>query len=370
MLKNIPVKSWFAKEAQPAIHAGSMRVESIPIRKETELNYERLMEMVHPDDSLLLLMHGSPDPDAVASAMALREILQKTKGLSKSAFCATEPLIRQQNIEFVSSLRIYIQHINQVDIDAYRLVALLDAQPSFLSSSLSFMKPQIVFDHHPCEGEWSAELADIRPNYGALSSVLTEYLLCSHVKASRNVHTALMYGIKTDTDNFNRSTIIEDISAYTYHTKYANMQFIRRIELNQTPDRFLKYYNYAYHHMNNFRGRRVCFLGNVESADVCVQIADFYLRLIGTYYVVVAGIVGDRFIIIFRGDGYRQNCGEMAQRAFGSAGKGGGHRSAARMEIPIDVLKENLSGDLSQRNVEKFLFRSLRSEPRQGSLED
>ena len=347
-----------------------MKVDSILIKKETELNFKKLMEIVQPDDSLLLLMHGSPDPDAIASAMALREIIQRTKGLSKSAFVSTEPLIRQQNVEFVSSLRLYIQLASQVNIDSYRVIAILDAQPSFFYKSINVIKPQIVFDHHPREGQWEAPLEDIRPNYGALSSILTEYLLCSRVKISRNLHTALLYGIKTDTDNFNRSTVIEDISAYTYHTKYANMQFIRRIELNQTPDRFLKYYNYSYHHMNNFRGRRVCFLGNVESADVCVQIADFYLRLIGTYYVVVAGIIEERLIIIFRGDGYRQNCGAIAQRAFGSIGKGGGHRSAARMEIPLDLLRDNLGDDLSQRNVERFLFRSLRREPKTDTGKD
>jgi len=347
-----------------------MKVDSIPIKKETELNFKKLMEIVVPDDSLLLLMHGSPDPDAIASAMALREIIQRTKGLSKSAFVSTEPLIRQQNIEFVSSLRLCIGLASQVNIDSYRVIALLDAQPSFLNKELKAIKPHIVFDHHPCEGQWQALLEDIRPDYGALSSILTEYLLCSRVKIPRNLHTALLYGIKTDTDNFNRSAIIEDISAYTYHAKYANMQFIRRIELNQTPDRFLKYYNYAYHHMNNFRGRRVCFLGNVESADVCVQIADFYLRLIGTYYVVVAGIIEDRLIIIFRGDGYRQNCGAIAQRAFGWIGKGGGHRSAARMEVSLDLLRDNLGNDLSQKNVERFLFRSLRREPKTDHARD
>ncbi|MBN1364906.1 MAG: DHH family phosphoesterase [Syntrophaceae bacterium] len=342
-----------------------MRVESVPIRKETELNFKKLMEMVQPDDSLALLMYGSPDPDAIASAMALREIVQQTKGLSRSVFVSTEPLIREQNIEFVSSMRLYIHLLNQMDLSSYRLISLLDAQPSFFHKTSNSIKPRIVLDHHPYEGEWKADLADVRPNYGALSSILTEYLLCSRVKIPRNLHTALLYGIKTDTNNFDRSIIFEDISAYTYHTKYANMQFIRRVELNETPPRFLKYYNYAYHHMNNFRGRRVCFLGEVESADVCVQIADFYLRLIGTYYVVVAGIVGNRLIIIFRGDGYRQNCGAIAQRAFGLIGQGGGHRSAARMEIPIDALRKNLESELSQRNVERFLIGSLRREPKQ-----
>jgi nanoRNase/pAp phosphatase (c-di-AMP/oligoRNAs hydrolase) len=98
-----------------------------------------------------------------------------------------------------------------------------------------------------------------------------------------------------------------------------------------------------------------------------VQVADFYLRLLGTYYVVVAGIVGDRFIITFRGDGYRQDCGAIAQRAFGTLGKGGGHRSAARMEIPMEVLKERLGGDLSQNNVDKFLFKNLKRERKYNS---
>jgi nanoRNase/pAp phosphatase (c-di-AMP/oligoRNAs hydrolase) len=60
-----------------------MKIESIPIKKETEQNFKKLMDMARPDDSLLLLLHGSPDPDAIASAMALREIIQRTKAWLK-----------------------------------------------------------------------------------------------------------------------------------------------------------------------------------------------------------------------------------------------------------------------------------------------
>ena len=75
-----------------------MKAEFISIKKETYQNFQKLMDIVQPDDSLLLLMYGSPDPDAIASAMTLREIVRKRKGLSKSAFASTEPLIRQQNL--------------------------------------------------------------------------------------------------------------------------------------------------------------------------------------------------------------------------------------------------------------------------------
>lgn len=338
-----------------------MKVESILIKKETEQNLAKLMNLALPNDSLLLLMFGSPDPDSIASAMALRAILERTRGLAKCIFVSTEPLNRQQNYEFIFSMRINIQLVNQVDLTSYRLIALVDAQPSFLSGQLSFLQPHFVFDHHPREGDWQAPLADIRPNYGALSSVMTEYLLGAGIRIPRSLHTALLYGIKSDTNNFDRDTIAEDISAYTYHTKYANMRLIRRIELNQTPGRFLKYFDHAFHHLNSFRGRRVCFLGKVESSDVCVQVADFYLRLIGTYYVVVAGIVEDRLIITFRGDGYRQDCGVLAQKAFGLYGNGGGHRSAARMEIPLKVLHQQLNINLSQQAIDRFLIENLKN---------
>jgi nanoRNase/pAp phosphatase (c-di-AMP/oligoRNAs hydrolase) len=337
-----------------------MKYMPLSIKRETELNLTKLTDLVLPNDSVLILMYGSPDPDAIASAMALRELLQHIRGLAKCTFASTESLNRQQNYEFIFSMRLNIQLITQIDLSAYRLIALIDAQPSFLGGLLSFLHPHIVLDHHPRQGEWKATVEDIRPEYGSLSTIMTEYLLCSNIKIPRNLHTALLYGIKTDTDNFDRDTIAEDISAYTYHTKYANMQLIRRIELNQTPDRYLKYFDHAFHYMNNFRGRRICYLGNVESPDVCVQVADFFLRLIGTYYVVVAGIVEDKLIITLRGDGYRQDCGALARKSFGTFGSGGGHRGAARMEIPLNVLKQQLGDNLEQHTVDKFLIDNLR----------
>jgi len=331
----------------------------LPFKKETQQNLKKLLELAHPDDSLLLLMHGSPDPDAIASAMALREILLRKKGLSKCTFAATEPFRRQQNKELAQAMRLNIRLLSQVDASTYRLIALVDAQPSFFGDQFQTIKPTIVFDHHPRQDTWQVELADIRPQYGALSTILTEYLLCARLRIPRNLHTALLYGIKTDTDNFDRETLAEDIRAYTYHTRHANMRLIRRIELNQTPRSYLKYFDHAFHTMKHYRGRRVGFLGHVESPDVCVQVADFYLHLIGTNYVVVAGIVNDKLIIIFRGDGYRQDCGLIAQSACGLIGQGGGHRSAARIEIPLDILKTELNGDLSQQSIDHFLNQCL-----------
>ena len=338
-----------------------MNPEFVPIKRETHANLRKLLEMTQTDDSILLLMHGSPDPDAIASAMALAELLSRKKNMIHCTLASTEPFRRQQNRELVRTMRLNIRLISQIDPTAYRLVALVDAQPSFFASTVK-ITPSIVFDHHPRVGDWEASLVDIRPQYGAMSTIMTEYLLDARVRISRNLHTALLYGIKTDTDNFDRDTIAEDISAYTYHTRRANMRLIRRIEMDQTPASYLKYFEIAYRRMKHFRGRRIGFLGHVESPDVCVQVADFYLRLIGTYFVMVAGIVNDRLVIIFRGDGYRQDCGAVAQKVCGLLGQGGGHRSAARIEIPLDVLNQELKNNLSQQNIEEFLLLCLKQD--------
>jgi nanoRNase/pAp phosphatase (c-di-AMP/oligoRNAs hydrolase) len=338
------------------------RIKSLLVAKEeTALNVFKLKAMARGKESLAILMYGSPDPDAVASAMALQEILRQTAGIGKCTLISTEPVARQQNREFIRAMKLDIQLLNKTDLSQYGLIALVDAQPTFFGQTLEniHIQPQIVLDHHPCTTVWHAELADIRPAYGSLSTMMMEYLLAAKVKISRKLYTALSYGIKTDTNNFERDSSLEDISAYYLAYSRANRPLIRRIELNQIPERFLKYYDFAFHHKRRYRDRIVCYLGKVESADTCVQVADFFLRLVEVYYVVIAGIVKDRLIIVFRGDGYRQDCGATAIKAFGGYGSAGGHKSAARVEISLEALREPLHDDFSQETIDQFLVQRL-----------
>jgi nanoRNase/pAp phosphatase (c-di-AMP/oligoRNAs hydrolase) len=337
------------------------RIEWLLSRKEeTVLNVFKLKSMVRENDTVAILMNGSPDPDAVASAMALREILNQTKPLAKCVFVATEPVIRYQNAEFIREMKVEIQMLDKVDLKEFNLIAVVDAQPTFFGDKLGESRPQVVIDHHPCNTVWHASLADVRKEYGALCTVMTEYLLVARAKISKRLYTALLYGIRSDTLNFERDVSLEDIGAYYLTFQRANRQLVRRIELNQIPEKFLRYFDYACQHKRRYRDRVIIFLGTVESPDACVQVADFFLRVINIFYVIVAGIVKDRMIIIFRGDGYRQDCGAIAKKAFDELGSAGGHKSAARVEIPIETLKSTLDGDLSQEAVDRFLVQRLR----------
>jgi nanoRNase/pAp phosphatase (c-di-AMP/oligoRNAs hydrolase) len=341
--------------------ASGNRIEWLLAKKEeTVLNVFKLKTMLQEKDTLAVLIYGSPDPDAVASAMALREILNQTKPLARCVFFSTEKVIRYQNAEFIKEMKIEIQMLDKAKLADFRLIAVVDAQPTFFGEGLGDIKPQIVLDHHPCKTIWHASLADVRADYGSLSTMMTEYLLVAKTRIPKRLYTALLYGIMSDTNNFERDARLEDIGAYYFNFMHANRQLVRRIELNQIPERFLKYFMYVYSHKKRYREHVVSYLGTVESADACVQVADFYLRIINIFHVVIAGIVKDRLIIIFRGDGYRHDCGAIAIRSFGGIGTAGGHRSAARVEIPLDHLKTILGGDFSQESVYNFITQHLR----------
>lgn len=71
---------------------------------------------------------------------------------------------------------------------------------------------------------------------------------------------------------------------------------------------------------------------------------------------MVSGIYGKKLIIIMRSAGLRLDAGKVAKRLFGKAGSAGGHKSAARAEIPISTLPdetENLS-KISEYVIDKI----------------
>ena len=54
--------------------------------------------------------------------------------------------------------------------------------------------------------------------------------------------------------------------------------------------------------------------------------------------MLVSGLHNDKLVVVFRCDGYRKNAGKLAKKMFGQYGSAGGHREAARAEVPIKSL--------------------------------
>ena len=117
----------------------------------------------------------------------------------------------------------------------------------------------------------------------------------------------------------------------------------------------IPYIKKAYNHMYMSRSTLFAYIGKVDDPDILVIIADFLTHTGGIYTVVIGGVYEGSLSIVFRSDGIRRSAGKLATNAFGKYGSAGGHKTAARAEIPIENLKkEEIS--INEKAIEDFIL--------------
>ena len=312
---------------------------------------KRLSEVVLPDDTLAILINA--DPDAMASALALKRLFWRK--VKKTMIFHINPIQRVDNLAFIKLLGIDQKLIRHLKPKEFTKWAIVDSQPHHHED---FMGKQfdIIIDHHPLGPSSEAYFVDIKENYGANSTIMTEYLRAAKIRPSPKLATALFYGIKTDTDNFVRESLPNDINAFRYLFMFTNMNIIKKIESSEISKQTLASYRIAMERLTFFKDIAFIHMGEVNNPDILVIIADFFLKMAEATWCVVSGICGKKLIIILRNAGFRLNAGKIAQRLFGQWGSAGGHRSAARVEISLKELHEEIKGlhDLSQFILKKL----------------
>jgi nanoRNase/pAp phosphatase (c-di-AMP/oligoRNAs hydrolase) len=313
---------------------------------------KRLQEIVVPDDALGILIDA--DPDAMASAMALKRIFWR-KARRVSIF-HINVIQRPDNLAMIELLKIERQHVKTMDPSKLTKWALVDSQPSH-NEILSRVPFEIIIDHHPPDLKYETPFVDVMEHYGAASTMMTEYLKAARIRPSMKLSTALFYGIKTDTDNFVRASTPNDINAFRYLYRFANMNIIKKIESSEMTRRMLASFKLAMDRLTLWKDTAYIHMGQVESADTLVMIADFFMKFAEASWSIVSGTVDKKLIVIFRNAGLRGDAGKTSKRLLGELdGVAGGHRATARAEIPVEaILKGTRSRDLSQ-----FVIRSLK----------
>jgi len=329
-------------------------LSGFPNLKSTRLQLNELRELFSPEDRLLIII--KPDPDSIASSLALKTLLLKSIKYATTAYAGE--ITRQENIALVKLLNIPMERIEEIDFSEFNRTAILDGQPTHfdLPQNKSF---DVIIDHHPITKGYNASFKDIRPTYGSTSTIMTEYLNAARIKPSTRLSTALLYGIKTDTNNFERDTRPEDVWAFRYLFPRANKNVLRKIELSELSPEILNYFKIAFDRMKIFKDKIFVHMGEIGNPDVCVQLADFLMRVNNISWTVISSMADDNLVIILRSDGYRKNAGKMASKLFGDLGNAGGHRSAARAEIPLDNLRKRLRG-LTDEAIERWITRRIR----------
>jgi nanoRNase/pAp phosphatase (c-di-AMP/oligoRNAs hydrolase) len=292
-------------------------------------------------DRVLILLHNDPDPDALASGLALRNLLRRTK--TTAIIGAMQGVTRPENLRMANMLDIQVEQITPASFEAYERVATVDVQPHYFGGLLD--RADLVIDHHPEQPGYSAVFKDIRADYGSTSTILTEHLRAVDVNISERTATAMLYAIKSDTLFFARHTNRVDLEAFTFLYPLADAALIRKMEGAEITLERLEYVTRA-SRVGIMRDQVFsAFIGEAAREDFIPYTADFFLQLEDVKWTIVAGIVGQLLIVSVRNLGYSRNAGEFVKRWFSDIGSAGGHRAMAKAVVPIERFRAK-EGDL------------------------
>ncbi|MFO7816127.1 MAG: DHH family phosphoesterase [Thermodesulfobacteriota bacterium] len=307
-----------------------------------------LTSLLCKNDRWLILMNA--DPDALASAMALKRIMSSRVG--NVGLAHINDISRPDNLAMIKLLRIPLQKYTPLVAAQFDRFALVDSQPHH-NEGFADIEFSVVIDHHPKSerNPVEAPFTEIRPDYGANSSMLTEYLYNLKMRPGKLLATALAYGIKTDTQSFERQFNDVDIRAFRYLTKFYNPLLLRKIVRSEMRKEWLKYFSLAFKKLKIIGNGVSVFMGEVDSPDILVILADFFLKVHNISWDIISGISGDKLVVIMRGDGLRKDVGKMSEKLFADYGTAGGHKSMARAEINLEKL--------GKQHAQQFILQRL-----------
>jgi nanoRNase/pAp phosphatase (c-di-AMP/oligoRNAs hydrolase) len=314
----------------------------------TMLRAEEIKDHFEGAESVLILLQDDPDPDAIASGLALRQVLGRNK--QTAPLGSFGKVTRPENIAMVKLLEIEIEKITKTGLKNFDRIAVVDLQPPHLSSPPDEI--DLVIDHHPEQFNYKSHIKDIRPGYGATSTILLEYLLCTNSSIGTRLATAMLYGIKSDTFSLSREVNEWDVEAFSYLYPLANQNLMRRIERPELPPAALDALSLALKNRRVIDKVAFVNLGRVERDDLIPQMADFSLSFEGIEWAFVSGVFESNYIISVRNVGYVRAAGRVVKEAFGDIGSAGGHASMAKAIIPLNEFHRRW--DIDPRNTRQM----------------
>ncbi|MEE4603710.1 MAG: DHH family phosphoesterase [Desulfobacteraceae bacterium] len=318
--------------------------------------YDRLLKIVEASDTMGILINA--DPDSMASAMALKRIFWKKA--RRVMIYRVNSIKRADNRAFVKFLTVDQKHIRQLKRSAIRKWALLDSQPNHHRAFMDYQY-NIIIDHHPITDHVSADFLDIQEDYGANSSIMTEYLKAGKIKPSPKLATALFYGIKTDTHNFVRATIHHDMDAFKYLYRFTSMRMLSKIESAEMTRRMLSEYRRAMERLTFIKDIAFVHMERVDNPDLLVLIADFFMKIAEIRWSIVSGVYKDNLVVILRNASFYGDAGKKARQIFKRwKGSSGGHKNAARAEIPLENILDDPQDEAGLGILIKKILRDMK----------
>lgn len=312
--------------------------------------------------TLLIVAQDNPDPDSIAAAVALRKIANT---LTQTACTITSggTVGRGENRALVRYLGLELRPPGEIQFDRYPLIALVDTQPGTGNNSLPAGRiPEIVIDHHPIKPlTRSAKLMDIRTRYGATATILLEYLTAAGIVPDTPLATALIFAIRSDTQDLGREATSADVRAIGELFPIANKRMLSEIQRGSVPREYFQMLSEALAHTKTYEDVAVTELKAIDNPDMIGEVADLVLREENTHWTLCSGLYNNRLLLSLRTDQPANRADKVMKRLVSRKGSGGGHLSYAGGQISVEGKTDVQIAHLRECIVNRLL-KQLRKE--------
>jgi len=304
--------------------------------EKTGSKLQRLAEMFAGKAYLLIAMQDSPDPDSLAAAVALRKLANSLADLQCSLVCSGI-VGRGENRALVRYLGLNLRSYDEIDYSKFDLIAMVDTQPGAGNNSLpANIVPHIVIDHHPIRRQTrTVPFTDIRSEYGATSTILLEYLTEAGITPDAPLATALLYGIRSDTQDLGREASRADVEAIVFLYPFANKRVLGVIQRGKLPREYYQLLAYALLKARIQGCAVITELGHVDNPDMIAEVADLLLREDETTWAMCTGCWNGKLLISIRTSEENVSADRVIRRVVARRGTGGGHLTYAGGQISL-----------------------------------
>jgi len=291
------------------------------------------------EGTLGIITHQNPDPDAIASAMALSAIAKHANPKNLVVRIFYEGNIgHQENRTFVNLLDIKMEHLTPEALAKCTYLALVDSPAPGANNDLPpGTRISIVIDHHK-DGKHApvpGTFIDIRPGVGATASILTQYLQELDIPVDRRVATALLYGIRADTKDFRRNITPQDFNYAGFLLPLTDPDLLDKIMSPSLSQETIDVLGKAIQKRELVSGYLFSNVGYVMNRDALPQAAELLITLEGVNTVLVYGITDTAIVVSARNRDIRLHIGNALAEAFGDIGDAGGHPNMAAATLPL-----------------------------------
>ena len=215
---------------------------------------------------------------------------------------------------------------------------LVDCQPFTGNVTLpNGVLPIGVIDHHRKRRKtFQVPYYDIRPDYGACSTIIYEYFSSLDISIPTNIATALCYAISSETQNLGREGSQADRKAYIELLSRLSFSQLSRTQYPKLSKDFVSNLSRALLNAFYYKNLIGVVMEELPYPDFAAQMADFLLRVRNMTWSLCLGTFKDVLFVSIRTSNTQADASKIIKKIMPKHGASGGHDMIAGGQVKID----------------------------------